>query len=321
MRRIIQAGLASLLVTALAGCGGGAGGEENSAGLTEVKVGIVPFSPDAVLFHAMEEDGIFEKHGLKVTTVPAASPIAISAAMVSGQQQFGFITTPVLINANIAGTGMKCVSPVDGQVSTERDSSVLVAAKDSGIDSLEDFSGKKFAVVQLGSINRLGAQKLFDDAGVTDVEYLAIPFPQMPQALADGRVDGAVVTSPFSQTALDNGAKELAHPSSDIWPGGTIYCFAGTTEYLDGNPDVAKSFQDAMKEAILYTKDHEDEVKETLVEQLKLTPEQAQAQIIPSNYVPEINTDSIVSIQEEMERQGVIDETIDAEEMVWAPAK
>lgn len=319
MRRTIKVGLASLLAVMLTACGGGAGGEESSSELTEVTVGIVPFSPDAVLFHAMKEDGIFEKHGLKVTTVPAASPIAISAAMVSGQQQFGFITTPVLINANIAGTGMKCVSPVDGQVSKERDASALVASKESGITSLKDFSGTKFAVVQLGSINRLGAQKLFDEAGVTDVEYLAIPFPQMPQALADSRVEGAVITSPFSQTAIDAGATVLAHPSSDIWPDGTIYCFAATAKYLDENPDVAEAFQDAMKESILYTKDHEEEVLQTLVEHLKLTPDQAAKQIIPSNYVPEINTDSIDSIQQEMKRQGDIDTTVDAAELVWAP--
>ena len=66
-----------------------------------------------------------------------------------------------------------------------------------------------------------------------------------------------------------------------------------------------------MVEAILYRKDHEDEAKETLVEQLKLSPEQAQAQVIPSNFVPEINTDSIASIQDVMLEQGSIDRTVD----------
>ena len=49
--------------------------------------------------------------------------------------------------------------------------------------------------------------------------------------------------------------------------------------------------QETMTAAILYAKDHEDEAKATLVEHLELTPEQAQAQIIPTNYVPEINLD------------------------------
>lgn len=320
MRRIVKLGVVGLLVSALVGCSGTPANDETDGGgsgeLTEITVGIVPFSPNAILFHAIDS-GIFEKHGLKVTTQPAASPIEISAAMVSGTEQFGFITTPVLVNAAIAGTSLKCVSPVDGELSAERDASALVAAKDSGITDLEGFAGKKFAVVQLGSINRLGAQKLFDDAGVTDVEYVAIPFPQMPQALADGRVAGAVITSPFAGTAIDAGAKVLAHPSSDTWPNGTIYCYAATAQYLDGNPEVAQAFQDAMTESILYTKDHEDEVLETLVEHLKLTPEVAAAQIIPTNFVPEINVESIDSIQQEMKKQGWIDDTVPVDDLVW----
>jgi NitT/TauT family transport system substrate-binding protein len=322
MRRMMKLGMAAIVVGALAGCSAGPAGEgagsasDAPAELTEVSVSIVPFSPDAVLFYAME-NGIFEKHGLKVTTQNAASPIEVSAALVSGTQQFGFITTPVLVNAAIAGTSLKCVSPIDGQISSERDASALVASKESGITTLEGFAGKKFAVVQLGSINRLGAQKLFDDAGVKDVEYVAIPFPQMPQALADGRVSGAVITSPFSGTAIAAGAKVIAHPSSDTWPNGTIYCYAGTGDYLDKNPKVAKAFQDAMKESILYTKDHEAEVLKTLVEHLKLTPEVAAKQVIPSNYIPELNIKSIDSIQAEMKRQDWIKSTVDVDDLVW----
>jgi NitT/TauT family transport system substrate-binding protein len=322
MRKIIKLGLVGVLVGALAACSTGpTTGDTDSktkepVTSTDVTVGIVPFSPNAILFYAMDS-GIFEKHGLKVTTQPAASPIEVSAAMVSGTQQFGFITTPVLVNAAIAGTSLKCVSPIDGQISSERDASALVASKESGITTLAGFAGKKFAVVQLGSINRLGAQKLFDDAGVKDVEYVAIPFPQMPQALADGRVSGAVITSPFSGTAIAAGAKVIAHPSSDTWPNGTIYCYAGTGDYLNKNPKVAKAFQDAMKESILYTKDHEAEVLKTLVEHLKLTPEVAAKQVIPSNYIPELNIKSIDSIQAEMKRQDWIKSTVDVDDLVW----
>lgn len=322
MRTLVKLGLVGLLVGAMAGCTSAPAsnstdaGSSGSAKLTDVTVGIVPFSPNAILFHAMD-GGIFKKHGLNVTTQPAASPIEVSAAMLSGTQQFGFITTPVLINAAIAGTSLKCVSPIDGELSSDRDASALVASKKSGITSLEGFAGKKFAVVQLGSINRLGAQKLFDDAGVKDVKYVAIPFPQMPQALADGRVDGAVITSPFSGTAIAAGAKVLAHPSSDTWPNGTIYCYAATAQYLQKNAKVAAAFQAAMKESILYTKDHEQEVLKTLVEHLKLTPEVASKQIIPSNYVPEINDKSIGAIQDEMKKQDWIKKTVPVEELVW----
>nr|WP_246405647.1 ABC transporter substrate-binding protein [Modestobacter versicolor] len=293
--------------------GGGSDGE-----LTEVTVNIVPFSPNAVLFLAMEK-GMFEERGIKVNLERAASPIPVVASLVADQAQFGFVTTPVLINANREGTAIKCVSAIDGQVSPDRDSSALVAAKDSGIDSLDDLEGKSVAVVQLASINLIGAKKLIEDAGATGTEYVALPFPQMPQALADGRVDAAVITSPYVEQAVEAGAVTLANPSSDLFPGGTIYCYAATASYLEENAEVAEGFAAAMEEAILYTKDHEDEAKATLVENLELTEEQAQAQILPSNFDPEINLESIGEIQDLMEEQGSIDSTVDPADLVWKP--
>jgi len=314
------------VVSLAAACGSSGGGSSSdaasgsgsSAKMTDVTVGIVPFTPNAVLFLA-QKNGIFKKHGLNVTTESAAAPTPIVASMVAGKEQFGFLTTPVLINANSQGTAVKCVAPIDGQIAPDRDASALVAAKGSGITSLKEMTGKTVAVVQLSSINLIGAQKVITDAGGKDNKFVAMPFPQMPQALADGRVDAAVITSPYLQPALQAGAVALAHPSSDIWPNGTIYCYAATASYLQKNAKVAKAFQDSMVEAINYTKGHEDEAKATLVDQLKLTPEQAKAQVIPSNFVPKINVKSIGSIQDVMVEQGAIKKTVKPADLVWTP--
>ena len=316
VRNRLKVGALAAVLALAAACGGGGGA---GGGRTEVTVGIVPFSPNAVLFLAMEK-GMFERRGLDVTVKPAASPVPVVASLVAGQAQFGFVTTPVLINANREGTPVQCVSPIDGQVSPDRDASALVAAPGRGIDSLDDLAGKSVAVVQLASINLIGAKKMIEDAGATGTQFIAMPFPQMPQALADGRVDAAVITSPYVEKALEAGAVPLAHPSSQLFPTGTIYCYAATAGYLAQNSQVARSFQDAMTEAILYSKDHEDEAKATLVEHLELTPEQAKAQVIPSNYVPEINVESISAIQDVMLQQGAIDRTVDPAQMVWRPA-
>jgi NitT/TauT family transport system substrate-binding protein len=314
--RLKISALAAVAVLAAA-CGGG-GPAADSNGITDITVNIVPFSPNAVLFLAIE-NGTFARHGLNVTLEQAASPIPVVASLVAGQSDFGFVTTPVLINANREGTAVKCVSPVDGQVSPDRDSSALVASRESGITSLGDLAGKKVAVVQLASINLIGAKKLIEDAGATGTEYIAMPFPQMPQALADRRVDAAVITSPYVETALQAGAVTLANPSSDLFPTGTIYCYAATAQYLEQNPEVARRFHDAMRETIAYAGQHESEAKATLVKHLQLSPEQAEAQIIPSNYVPELNLDSITQIQDLMNQQEGRTDTVEPADLVWQP--
>ncbi|MCZ2827563.1 ABC transporter substrate-binding protein [Modestobacter sp. VKM Ac-2986] len=323
MRTGLKVTALAAVATMAAACGSDGGGDSPAAAggsgeLTEVTVNIVPFTPNAVLFLAME-NGTFERNGIKVNIERAASPVPVVASLVADQAQFGFVTTPVLINAAREGTALKCVSPVDGQISPTEDSSALVAAADSGIDSLDDLGGKSVAVVQLASINLIGAKKLIEDTGATGTEYVALPFPQMPQALADGRVDAAVITSPFLEQALDAGAVELAAPSSDLFPEGTVYCYAATSSYLGDNADVATRFQKAMQEAIVYAGEHQDEAKATLVEYLELTEEQAQAQVMPSNFVPEINLESIGEIQDLMQEQGSIDSTVDPAELVFQP--
>src|SRR5690349_3667303 len=77
-----------------ASSGGAAGTAASSAGtpasVTNVTLGYVPYSDDASLFYA-QDSGIFRKHGLNVTFVAQASPVAVEASMASGTEQFGFI--------------------------------------------------------------------------------------------------------------------------------------------------------------------------------------------------------------------------------------
>ena len=325
MRTSVKVMAMAAVVSVAAACGS-SGGSSDSAGasggsaksMTDVTVGIVPFTPNAVLFLA-QKNGIFKKHGLNVTTESAAAPTPIVASMVAGKQQFGFLTTPVLINASSQGTDVKCVSPIDGQTAPDRDASALVVPKSSGIKSPKDLSGKTVAVVQLSSINLIGAQKVIANAGGKDTKFVAMPFPQMPQALADGRVDAAVITSPYLQTALQAGAVALAHPSSRPVAERHHLLLRRDRELPAEEPQGGQGVQDAMVEAIKYTKDHEDEAKATLVDQLKLTPEQAKAQVIPSNFVPKIDLKSIASIQDVMVEQGAVKKPVKPADLVWTP--
>ncbi|WP_203918981.1 ABC transporter substrate-binding protein [Rugosimonospora africana] len=321
MRKVVGVSVALATVAALAaGCGGGGSGSGSgsSGGLTDVNVGYVAFDDAAVLFLATEK-GIFAKHGLKVKLFEAASPTPIVASMVSGQYQFGFVTTPVLINTNLGGQKLKCVSVVDGQVDPNSDSAAFVASAKSGVTNPAQLSGKTIGVVQLSSINLLEAKKIAEDAGAKNEKFVAIPFPQMPQALADGRIQAAVVTSPFLQIALKAGAKPLAYPNSQLFPNGTVYCFGATAKYLSGNAKTAQQFQDAINETTVYAKTHLTEEKATLVKYLKLSAADAQAQEIASNYIPELNVQSISQTQDLMKQQGAIKSTVDPNSLIWTP--
>lgn len=314
---------AGLVAVAVASCGGGGDEADSSGGVTTVKLGYVPYADDAPAFLAQEK-GIFRKHGLNVEFVPAANPTAIVAAMLSGQQQFGFITDPVLINVNTKGTPLKCVAPVVGRQPSDpkRDGTTLIAAKDSGIKTVKDLAGKKVAVVQLNSLNTVDVQALATQAGIDQktIQFIQVPFPQIPAALSQGRVQAAVVVQPFAQTAIDQGATVLNHPNAVLWGGGTTVCFGALARYIDQNTDVVKNFNAAMREVILYTKDHESEAKATLVKRLNLTPEAAQQQVIQSDWNPTLTPETIDKIQAYMKQFGLLQKTMPGSEMIWEGA-
>jgi NitT/TauT family transport system substrate-binding protein len=328
--RAAVGGAATAFVIGLAACGGGgssgpAGASPSVGGsgtVTTITLGYVPYSDDAALFYA-QDGGIFRQHGLNVSFVAQASPVAVEASMASGTEQFGFITTPVLINLNSKGVSVKCVSSVDGNQpsSDANDSTVLVAAKGSGITSIKDLAGKNVAEVQLTSLNSLAVQVLAKRAGIDpdSVHLIAMPFPQMPAALAQGRVQAAVIVAPFASTALAEGAIPLIHPNVALFPNGTVTCLDVLGSYASAHPDVVAAFRAAMNESIAYSHAHPSQAKATLTSHLSLTPAQAQAQILSTNWNTTLNQASITLIEGYMKEFGLITSEPPAASMIWSP--
>jgi NitT/TauT family transport system substrate-binding protein len=301
---------------------GAATSTSSATSVTNVTLGYVPYSDDASLFYA-QDSGIFRAHGLNVTFVAQASPVAVEASMASGTEQFGFITTPVLINLTTKGVGVKCVSTVDGNEPTNPadDTTVLVAAKGSGITSIKDLAGKNVAEVQLTSLNSLAVTVLAKQAGIdpSSVHQIAIPFPQMPAALSQGRVQAAVIVSPFTQTALAEGATILSHPNQVLFPNGTLTCLDAMSSYISANPAIVADFRAAMDSSVAYTRTHEAVVKQTLVKGLSLTSAVAAKQVLNTNFDTSFNVASIGAIENDMKEFGIITTEPPASSMLWNP--
>lgn len=328
--RITHIGLAALaaaLALTAAACGGSGSTPGSSAGggkITTVTLGYVPYADDAALFLA-EENGTFRRHGLDVKFVPAANPTAVVAAMLSGQEQFGFLTTPVLANVNAKGTPFKCVSSVDGGQPSNptQDSTALVAAKGSGITSVKDLAGKNVGMVQLTSLNSLSILVLAKQAGINpaSIHQIVMPFPQMPAALSQGRIQAAVIVAPFINTALQNGATVINHPNQLLFPGGTVTCLAATGQYISQNPAVVSEFHAAMNQAITYAQAHQSQAKAALPKYMTtLTPQAAQKQKFSTNWNPVLNASSINQIETYMKEFGQLPRIVPASSMIWPGA-
>jgi NitT/TauT family transport system substrate-binding protein len=278
--------------------------------LTTLNLSYNPYSNDSSMYLAIEK-GIFRQHGLNLKLHLTSSPIPSVAALESGESQLAFVTITVAINVTAHGTPLKCISSVDGNQGTnpQTDGTLLVANPKSGISSIADLKGKTVATVQLASLNTLDVEEMVHEAGVNPgaVHFVPMPFQEMPQALQQGTVDAAVITTPWSATAVQNGAKVIAHPNIVVMGGESTTCFAATASYADHHVKLMKEFQAAMDQAIAETKADPAAAAATLVKfGLATNLKEAEASKLGTDFNPTIKVSSIAKTERLLERFGYI---------------
>jgi NitT/TauT family transport system substrate-binding protein len=117
-----------------------------------------------------------------------------------------------------------------------RDGSAVMVHKDSGIYRTEDLRGKRVAVPNRFSNQRLLVYRSLRDRGMSfkDIELLEMPPPDMPAALYAKAVDAISSGEPFmGQTELD-GYGKILWLTKDVWPG-FISCVLAVREDVIAN--------------------------------------------------------------------------------------
>ena len=125
-----------------------------------------------------------------------------------------FILAPMAIALREQGVPIKIV------YLGHRDGTAVVVHKDSGIYRMQDLRGKRIAVPNRYSNQRLLIFRALKQAGMTadEVELVEMPPPDMPAALYAKAVDAVSSGEPFmGQTELD-GYGRVLWLTKDVWP-------------------------------------------------------------------------------------------------------
>ncbi|TLD70084.1 ABC transporter substrate-binding protein [Phragmitibacter flavus] len=138
----------------------------------------------------------------------------LKEAFLSGDTPATFILAPMAIALREQGVPLKIV------YLGHRDGTALMVHKDSKIFRIEDLRGKRVAVPNRYSNQRLLIFRALRNAGMTikDIELIEMPPPDMPAALYAKAVDAVTSGEPFmGQTELD-GYGRVLYLTKDIWP-------------------------------------------------------------------------------------------------------
>lgn len=211
-------------------------GRATAADVPTLKVGYLPITHSLAVVVA-DHHNAGKYRNLKVEPVKFSSWPELLDAYNSGQVQ---AVSELLV---LALAGAEKGIPKTVASLSHRHGDILTVAKE--INSVKDLQGKRVAIPHRMSVHNILLAQALKKEGLTlkDVEWIEMPPPDMPAALARGDIKGFIVAEPFGTKAIQAGfGKELLNAKA-IWPD---YICCG----LVFNPDFVKSYPDATKEYV-----------------------------------------------------------------------
>ncbi|MFE6407317.1 ABC transporter substrate-binding protein [Streptomyces sp. NPDC057837] len=320
MRRLLVGLTALSVLAAVTACGSsGSGGQDGAgpSGTTTVKVGIVPVL-DVAPIYLGEKKGFYADRGIELELSPAQGGAAIVPGVVSGQFQFGFSNTTSLLVARSKNVPVKAV--VNGAASTGEDGAdfaAITVRKGSPLTSAKQLEGKKAAVNTLNNICDTSIKESVrkDGGDPSRVEFVEMPFDQMPAALDGGQVDAACTPEPALATVKAAGGKEIASNFHDVSPDLTVAMYFTSQQYAAKNPGVVKRFREATVASLKYADSHPEEVRQILTTYTKIPTTLLERLTLP-RYPAEPDRPSIERLAELGERDGLFDKAPDLDELL-----
>ena len=123
-----------------------------------------------------------------------------------------------------------------------RDGSTVMVPKDSSAKNLRDLRGKTFARPSKFSNQYLVITKLMEDEGMEpgDINFVDMPPPDMPSALASGAIDAYFIGEPHAAKAELDGTGRVLYHAKDIWPRFVSCVLVVREELIEERPQVVR---------------------------------------------------------------------------------
>ncbi len=250
VRGVALLAAATTLVFA-AGCSGSGNSTGNTGAIEkpDLNVAVVPALDDAGFFVALYEH-LFTQQGLNVNFVPAISSDTVIAAQVKGTYDITGGNYVSYIQAQQEG---KANLDIFAEASTmEPATQGIYVMPGSSIKTLADLKGKTVAINAPDNILYLLAASVLAEHGISpgSVHFVTkYSFPQMPAALAAGKIDAAMLPEPFASDAEQaDGAVPLADMDQGATTSFPIAGYVVTKAWAQKYPHTLAAFYRALEE-------------------------------------------------------------------------
>ncbi len=139
-----------------------------------------------------------------------------------------------------------------------RDGSTVIVPKSSPAKSIRDLKGKTFARPSKYSNQYLVITKLMEDEGMQpeDINFVDMPPPDMPSALAAGAIDAYFVGEPHAAKAQVDGTGRVLYYAKDIWPHFVSCVLVVRDELINEHPEIVRDLVRGIAESGEWAEQH-----------------------------------------------------------------
>lgn len=327
-----------ILSIGLIGCGSddAEDADDNDSGSSSegeevsVDIGMLKLTSSAPLFIAIEK-GFFEEENIDVNVewFEAAQPIAV--ATTGGDVDVGATGITASLYNMVAGGEELFIVADKGREQEGYSSTALMVPEDSSIESIEDLEGKEIGITQTGSTFHYMAGKLLEEHGLSTDDVELVPLNSVPglmESLESEQVDAVLLNEPnITRVENDGYGKVIAQVGDEIDYQTSGLFFSKT--FAD-DEDAAHRFLKAYikstqyyYDAVLEKEDGEivpgenyDEVVDIIAEYTDQEPEIIEEGLPYMDRDGELLAEDIQTQVDWYDKEGLIDQGIDADEIV-----
>lgn len=340
-----------LLISLLAGCSaGGAGptaepgadgtrdsvdgsgtsqGSEPASELEQVTLAQGSESMGWATVYIARSMGYFEAEGLEVDVVIVGGDPGATAAVESGDAEFGSSTGISQTLSTSAGRPFKVVAPlmfqfgVEWVMSAEKAAELGISAADPLEERLESLQGLKLGTVSVGGGLDLAMRALLSRVGLNpemDVEITAVePVPALFNALREGHIDTAISGIPDGTAAVVDGYAvpfvKINEGEVEEWDGLLHTVIFTHDDVISERPEIVAAFVRALERVGRLLEDDPSAAYEALQpffdrlspETLLAAWESNQSAYPRSTVIPEESFDVVKALAESLDKPEAAD--------------
>lgn len=308
--------LAVVALLATAACSPSEEGTEGGE-LTTVTAGVIPIVDVAPIYLGVDQ-GFFSDRGIDLQLESGSGGAAIVPGVISGEFDFAFSNIVSLIVAREQGLPLAALTNgVTTAGEQGADFGGVFVLDDSDVTGAADLEGLTVAANNLNNIGDTTVRQSVraDGGDPAEVDFVELPFPDMPAALETGRIDAVWAVEPFASTIREAGHREIASNFVDTHPELSVAAYFTGEDRLAQDPELFDDITAALEESLAYAEENPDEVRRILGTYTEIDEEVIEQMVLP-RFPEQINDESVQTLAELMVTDGLIESEPDLDALL-----